>query len=70
MTLENKYTITLVLDSEKEKAELKDKIEKCLETLYLLENFTNYEQSKIGECINLLQKIKIINQKERKMIYE
>lgn len=51
--------IEFILDNEKEKEEVKDKIEKCLETLYWLEDFTAYEQPKIGECINLLQDIEV-----------
>lgn len=51
--------IEFILDNKKEKEEVKDKIEKCLETLYWLEDFTEYEQPKISECINLLQDIEV-----------
>ena len=37
--------------------ELKKIIEKALDQLYLIEDFYDYEDKKIGECINRLQDI-------------
>lgn len=49
--------ITIKTITEKEKKDLNKDIEKTLNTLYHLENITDYEVKEISNCIELLQNI-------------
>lgn len=58
--IENKNTIIKTL-TKKEKNKLNKDIEKALNILYHLEDITQYEIKEIGNCIDLLQNIKVEN---------
>lgn len=52
---------TINVLTNEEMIELKDDIQKCLETLYKLEDITDYKENAISNCIDFLQNLGVIN---------
>lgn len=55
---------TINVLTNKEMIELKDDIQKCLETLYKLEDITDYTEKAISNCIDFLQNLGVEYEKE------